>query len=98
MTIKAIKEMFKSGVRWSCRRQGPGFMINGNGVRTFVPDSDVTDTRTVFTAKSQLVWTRDQGNKLYTEWPKATEVIEAAPGHLKFRYNNGVVCTFSILA
>lgn len=97
MTLNAIKSMFVTGDKWTCRRVGEGFTINGNGVKTFVPHTDVTEVRTVKVAKTQLIWTRDQGNALYTDWPKAAQVIMASPGFLQFRYDNGVEVTFTKL-
>lgn len=98
MTLTAIKAMFVPGSAWTCRRVGQALAINGNTGRSVMPAQDVTETRVVKSAKSELVWNVTRGlqvQKLHTCWPKAHEVLEAAPGVLRFRYCNGVEVTFT---
>jgi len=90
--------MFTEGSVWTCRRVGAGLTINGNVGQTVLPPQDVTETRVVGSAKSQIVWNVTRGvqvKHLFTTWPKASEVVMASPGFLQFRYDNGVEVTFT---
>ena len=75
MTLSSIKSMFIPGDYWSVQ-------YSGESTRERPP------YRQVHKATGELVW--DYGGKthFHTPWPKATEVVEASPGRLVFRYSH----------
>ena len=80
MTQKAIKEQFQTGDRWQVIREG------GNNPR---PCDEV---RTVARVQVRcLVTIQPDGKEIDTDWPwrDASEIIEAIPGKLKFKYPDG---------
>lgn len=87
--------MFIPGQLWDVTRENnQPLIVNGNTGQTVMPALNGKETRKVLKAKSELVWARAGQRNVYTQWPKASEVLEARyPDYLKFRYGNGTVIT-----
>lgn len=95
MTLKEIKAMFVPGDKWSVTRSGSPLTVVGNTATTVLPANNVVgEVRTIKSAKSQLVATKEDGRNVFTNWPKAGEIIAASAGNLSFKYDNGVIVTF----
>ena len=91
MTLKAIKEQFKPGESWHCRREERRPDMGTTNL-------DREEMRAVrATGATYLTWTvTSTGKKCDTNWPKASEILEARPGFLKFHYfSGGVILTFT---
>lgn len=90
MTLRAIKEQFKPGEQWHCIREEK---------RPSLPNCvDRDEIRTVKSnGATYLTWELQHDARTYeTKWPKASEIIDARPGFLKFHYfDGGVVLTFT---
>lgn len=99
MTLKEIKSQFQPGQKWRASRVGRALVVHGNLGTTVLPDKNVEgQVRELVKAGSvDLVWKIEgQERNLFTKWPKASEIIEARPGYLKFAYDNGVVVTLEL--
>ena len=99
MTLKQIKAMFTVGSRWTLTRLSPQAVIYGNLGNTPIQPETKTENRTVARLASECLVTTTNDRTIYTTWPKASEVMEASDGHLKFQYaDGGVTCYFSKLS
>jgi hypothetical protein len=99
MTLNEIKSMFAVGQIWTVIREGNRpLVINGNLGQTIMPAINGVEIRKVCAVKSkELVFSRTgQTRLIYTAFPKASEVVEARPGFLKFTYDNGTTITMQL--
>lgn len=80
--------MFLPGQRIKVTREGFGpLVINGNTQKTVLSPPNYEEFRSVLKVGSRdLVTVRAQDTYIHTTWPKASEVIEAKPGLLHWRY------------
>ena len=101
MTIKEIKAMFTPGQKWAASRTGKALVVNGNLGQSVIPANNVfNEPREVIKVGSRdIVWkvsTPSGFKQLFTEWPKASQVLEARAGYLKFQYDNDVTVELSL--
>jgi hypothetical protein len=69
-------------------------VIVGNTGTTVLPPRNGTEERTIKAARGKdWVMTKADGRDIYTPHPKASEILDARPGRLKFKYDNGTVVT-----
>lgn len=79
MTLTQIKSMFIPGEQWRVERQADW-------------GRNCDEIRTVKRLQNRcLVWTRADGKEIDTDWPKAGDILNAAPGLLEFRYPGCIV-------
>ena len=104
MNLKEIKAMFTVGQTWHCLREAAPIVVHGNTGTTVLANKFPHTIRTVKAVRSnEVVWDwsapdaprTEERRPIYMTWPRAAEVLEARPGYLKFRYDNGVTCTFT---
>jgi hypothetical protein len=95
VTLKEIKALFTVGqVVTAIREGGLPLTVYGNTGVTVLGPNKCMERRTVHAVKSaEWVFTRPDGKNIHTTYPKASEVVEARAGFVKFRYSNGVVVT-----
>jgi len=95
MKLAEIKSMFAAGDVVVVTREGnTPFTIVGNTGTTVMPANNGTERRTIKACRSgDWVMTKEDGRDIYTTHPKASEVIEAHPGQVKFKYSNGTIVT-----
>lgn len=77
---------------------GKPLTINGNAGQTILPANDVGgELRTIKAVRSRdWIMTRQKDSKdIYTEFPKASQIIECKPGFIKFNYDNGLTVTIT---
>ena len=88
MKLKEIKAMFAVGQRWRVTREGgKPLVVHGNLGTTTLPANNGATTRQVEQVKScEVVWTKPDGKTVHMPYPKATDMIEARDGFLKFKY------------
>lgn len=88
MTLKEIKAQFIPGQSWRCLREAAPIVVHGNLVTTVLPNKDPDEIRTVHkVATRDLVWLKPDGKtKLFSQWPAASNIIEARVGFFKFKY------------
>ena len=93
MTLTEIKEMFIPNSLWSVTRHDPNTLtIHPNvGDPIVIPPNTKIECRTILQVKSkEIVFQQPDGSKIYTQFPKASQVQEAHDGYLHFIYQNGV--------
>lgn len=95
MTLKEIEEMFKVGQKVKVTREGnKPLVVHGNTGTPVMPALNGVEDRVIAQCKSaEWVMTLPDGRNVHTAHPKSSEVIEAKPGFLKFRYDNGTTIT-----
>lgn len=89
MTLQSIKAQFKPGDNWHCireeKRPNMPHCIDRNEVRTVKS-----------TGGKYLTWTLPDGRNYESPWPKASEILDARDGFVKFHYfDGGVIITFT---
>lgn len=99
MKLTEIKKMFHPGQRVTVTREGnTPLAIVGNLGNTVIPAKNGDENRVVKAARSSdWVFTKADGRDVYTTHPKASEIIEAQPRRVKFRYDNGTIVTIQVL-
>jgi len=100
MTLKMIKAMFQAGQKWHCvRLPGAPLVVRGNLGVTAMQNAGCDEVRTVsHVGAKSIVFTKPDGKLLYTDLPKASEVVDASPGHLRIRYADyGAEVTLDLL-
>jgi hypothetical protein len=97
MTLNKIKQMFVPGDRWQVQREAKDLTIRGNLGNTLLPARNCDEPRTIVAVRTRcLVSLRPNGKEIDTDWPKATEIIEAREGFLKICYAGwGTVVTLT---
>jgi len=100
MKLIEIKAQFKPGDKWHAVREEEAAKIVGNLGTTILPGRHRDEVREVLKLGSrEIVFRLEDGKSYYTPWPKASEVIEAREGFLKFALNEGrTVVTLTKLA
>lgn len=95
MKLAQIKSMFSPGDAVIVTREGnTPITIVGNLGNTVLPANNGTERRTMKACRSgDWVMTKADGRDVYTMHPKASEIVESAPGRVKFKYNNGTIIT-----
>jgi hypothetical protein len=87
MTLAQIKSMFIVGSKWRATR------------RDTLRQTATEESRSVEKAGSKdIVFLRQGSPRIWTQWPRAKEVLEARPGYLHFQYDNGVDVTLELVA
>ena len=76
MTIKEIKAMFRSGDVW-------------NGENTYNPNATGVRLITKVRGVDIIYFTNNDNRTMHMDWPKASQIIEARPGYLKFNLDDG---------
>ncbi len=95
MTLTEIKAQFVPGDKWHALREEPLAVVVGNLGTSTLPGKHRDEIRTAKRlATKDLVFTvTDDGKErdYYTPWPKASELVEARPGRIQFKINEGRV-------
>ena len=100
ITLKTIKDtFFVPGQKWHVvRSNDPAFVVHGNCGDTVMLPKNADTIREVIAVKSkEVVWKLPEGGTLHMEFPKASQIIDAWGGHLKFQYDNGAIVTLDLL-
>jgi hypothetical protein len=99
MTLAQIKQLFPVGQRVNVTRDGDKpLIVVGNLGNTVLPANNGAGERTITAVKStEWVMLRPDGRSVHTDYPKASEVMEARVGLVKFKYDNGTIITIEAL-
>ena len=98
MTLKMIKEMFQPGQRWHVVRKSAPLVVHGNAGTTVMGNKHADEIRVVEKVGSKdIIFLTPDGERYWTAFPKAREVIDAWGGHLKFAYDNQVEVTLDLI-
>jgi hypothetical protein len=95
MTRSEIRAMFMvgKGKVWLASRTGANIVIHGNaGAITFKNNDVANERRRIVAVRSKdVVWARQGKEDVYMDYPKASEILEARAGYLKFKYAEGPI-------
>lgn len=88
MTIPQIKAMFAPGQTWTLTRLGfVPLTIHGNLGTSTMPPPNYSEVRVIHEVRAgNLITRRPNGTPSWAPWPKASEIIEARPGYLQWKY------------
>jgi hypothetical protein len=87
MTLAEIKAMFQPGQVWIGKRS-PGDAPRGN------MEPVITERRVLEVLTTQIIF-EVNGRRYWTKLPKASEVLEARPGYLRFAVPQGTSAAFN---
>jgi hypothetical protein len=95
MKLTEIKSQFVVGQQVLVTRAGnTPILIVGNVGNTTLPANNGQEIRTIAMITSkEWVTKKSDGKCVWTTFPKASEVLEAKVGYVRFQYDNGTIVT-----
>jgi len=98
MTINEIKAQFKPGSKWHAIRESDhDVIIHGNaGPVVLTAKHTETDRIVEKCGSKDIVFLMESGKRYWTPIPKASHILEARPGFIRFIIPE--VCTVSLTA